>query len=108
MTGFGHSRILGDNESADSAPEVLSGAKHGYKRDVWALGIMYFQLITGKNLIESEGREVESSEDDVTFAKEILLSVEGLDFLNSLLCFDENKRLNWPEAAEHHYFKSKS
>ena len=26
------------------APEALLGKKYGHKRDVWALGAMYFQL----------------------------------------------------------------
>ena len=28
------------------APEALLGKKYGHKRDVWALGAMYIQLIT--------------------------------------------------------------
>jgi len=62
------------------APEVLFGKKYGHKRDVWALGAMYFQLITGKYIFGHEKctmDELESKmlEGQWSFPKEILFSL---------------------------------
>ena len=56
IADFGYSRRLDQDKSLEGwygtpllmAPEALFGQKYGHKRDVWALGAMYFQLITGK------------------------------------------------------------
>ena len=56
IADFGYSRFLEKDEELEGwygtpllmAPEALFGNKYGHKRDVWALGAMYFQLITGK------------------------------------------------------------
>jgi serine/threonine protein kinase len=56
IADFGYSRILGHEDAVEGwygtpllmAPEALFGKSYGHKRDVWALGAMYFQLITGK------------------------------------------------------------
>ena len=77
------------------APEALFGKKYGYKRDVWALGVMYFQMITGKYILGDEKCTMEDLEKDMlkgkwVFPKEIMFSVQGIDFLNRLLCFNED------------------
>ena len=56
IADFGYSRFLDQDDELEGwygtpllmAPEALFGQKYGHKRDVWALGAMYFQLITGK------------------------------------------------------------
>jgi serine/threonine protein kinase len=45
------------------APEAMLGKKYGHKRDVWALGAMYFQLITGRYIIGSEKYSMNQLED---------------------------------------------
>ena len=45
------------------SPEALLGKKYGHKRDVWALGAMYFQLITGKYVFGSERCSIKELED---------------------------------------------
>jgi serine/threonine-protein kinase ULK/ATG1 len=50
IADFGYARKLDHNKTSDSwfgtpllmAPEALFGKKYGHKRDVWALGAMYF------------------------------------------------------------------
>jgi serine/threonine protein kinase len=44
------------------APEAHFGTKYGHKRDVWALGAMYFQMITGRYLIGNEKSSIEEME----------------------------------------------
>jgi serine/threonine protein kinase len=77
------------------APEVLFGKKYGHKRDVWALGAMYFQLITGNYIFGDEKCTLNELEDQViegkwSFPKNILFSIQGIGFLNQLLAFNED------------------
>ena len=95
------------------APEAMLGKKYGHKRDVWALGAMYFQLITGRYIIGSEKYSMNQLEDQMmqgewVFPQEIMFSVQGLDFLNRLLCFNEDQRLNWADVPLHKYLLTAS
>jgi serine/threonine protein kinase len=50
IADFGYSRKLEHHSTSESytgtpllmAPEAIFGNKYGHKRDVWALGVMYF------------------------------------------------------------------
>lgn len=70
------------------APEVLMKKKYDHKADIWSLGALFYEMITGftpftgmnqndlkKNLIKGEYK----------FPKTLKLSLEGLNFLNSCL-----------------------
>ena len=55
IADFGYSRVLESDEASHSkcgtpllmAPEVLQNKEYGHKRDVWAIGALYYQIITG-------------------------------------------------------------
>jgi hypothetical protein len=37
-----------------------------------------------------------------------MFSLQGIQFLNSLLCFNEELRLSWPEVSNHQYLYTDS
>ena len=43
-----------------------------------------------------------------TLDKEINFSLQGLDFLNSCLCFEEDARMNWNQVKGHNYLHTES
>ena len=55
IADLGFARELGHSDMTDTvcgtplvmAPEVLNGKKYNHKADVWSLGIVYFELLTG-------------------------------------------------------------
>jgi aurora kinase, other len=80
------------------APESLFSKGYDHKVDVWALGIIYFQLLTGHFVFNAQdlnelGKNVRKG--DWSFPKSIDFSVSGLDFLYGTLQYDSEKRLNW-------------
>jgi serine/threonine protein kinase len=73
------------------APEVLNGRKYNHNIDVWSLGIVFFELITGFMPFTGKSREdlkknLEMGE--YKLPKKLKLSLSGLDFLNGCLQYD--------------------
>lgn len=92
------------------APEVLHGRKYNHKADVWSLGIIYFEMITG--FMPFTGRdknELKSNLDKGMYKlpKKLQMSIQGLDFLNCCLQFESEKRMSWSELVNHPYIKTK-
>ncbi|KAL6306958.1 kinase-like domain-containing protein [Sparassis latifolia] len=74
VADFGSAQWL-DNRSTDHvqavglrAPEVLLGRAWDEKVDIWSLGCMAFELLTGKNLFRAEATRTWSEEEDVLAA----------------------------------------
>lgn len=88
------------------APEVLNGKRYNHKADVWSLGIVFFEMIvgftpfTGKDKPDLK-RNLEAG--NYGLPKELKISLQGLDFLNCCLQFDQDKRLSWKELVKHPY-----
>ena len=73
------------------APEVLDGNKYDHTADVWSLGCVFYEMLTGyapftgtsqANLGENIARG------KYYFPKTLRLSIQGLSFLNSCLQYD--------------------
>jgi serine/threonine protein kinase len=70
------------------APEVLNGKRYNHKADVWSLGVIFFEMITGftpftgrdKNDLK---RNLEKGQ--YAIPKSLKISLQGLDFLNGCL-----------------------
>lgn len=62
IADLGYSRALDDNEKAKTgcgtplqmAPEILFAKGYDYKVDVWALGALYFTLLTNMYVFNAE------------------------------------------------------
>ena len=88
------------------APEVLDGNKYDHTADVWSLGCVFYEMLTGyapftgtsqANLAENIARG------RYYFPKTCKLSLQGLSFLNSCLQYDHQQRPNLQELLNHPY-----
>lgn len=91
------------------APEVLNGKRYNHKADVWSLGVIFFELLTGFTPFNGKDkadlkRNIERGQ--YGLPKNLKLSLEGLDFLNNCLQFDQEKRLSWSQLVSHPYIKN--
>jgi len=62
-------------------------------------------MITGKYIFGNDNctmDELESAmlEGQWHFPEEVKFSLQGLEFMNRLLCFEEADRLDWPSIGE--------
>lgn len=88
------------------APEVLNGVRYNHKIDVWSLGIIFFELLTG--FMPFTGKNKEELRRNLEFGeyklpKKLKLSLSGLDFLNGCLQFKSEQRLSWDQLLSHPY-----
>lgn len=77
------------------APEVMTGCLYNYKADIWSLGTLLFHLLTGsypflaKTLDELRSKLRNGG---YKIPRDVCISIECLDFLNSCLKFESSKR----------------
>lgn len=88
------------------APEVLEGHKYDHSADVWSLGCIFYEMLTGfcpftgtsqTNLFENIAKG------DYKFPKTLKFSLQGLSFLNMCLQYDHRMRPTLQELAMHPY-----
>jgi len=91
------------------APEVITGAKYNYKADVWSLGALLFQILTGE--YPFTGKNIDELRFNLKqgiykIPNNTNLSLECIDFLNCCLKHDSKKRKSWNELRLHPFLGS--
>lgn len=86
------------------APEVLDGNLYNHKADVWSLGCLFFELVTG--FPPFTGNNIPHLRDNLkkgiyNIPKTIKLSLQSVSFINSCLQYDYNTRISWQELIDH-------
>lgn len=93
------------------APELIDGKKYSYKADVWSLGTLLFQMLTGKHPFN--GRNMEELKRNLkkgqyTIPSHTSCSMICVDFLVSCLRFDSVKRKDWDQLSKHEFLSCHS
>jgi serine/threonine protein kinase len=96
--------------AAHAAPRLATclqmlGESYDYRVDIWSLGVLMFELLTGKAPFDAEETEETQQKirsDDVVFpAGDEALSAEATELLTGLLQKDPEKRLGLPAVLAH-------
>lgn len=88
------------------APEVIQGRYYNHKADVWSLGVIFFEMLTGFTPFTGRDkndltRNIEKG--SYSIPKKLKLSLAGLDFLNQCLQYDIENRISWEDLLKHPY-----
>ena len=70
------------------APEVINGKRYNHKADVWSLGIVFFELLTG--FMPFTGKNKTDLKKNLEkgmykMPRKLKMTLNGLDFLNGCL-----------------------
>ena len=113
-------KVLEDNELAHSFigipvymdPNIVlkerSSIAYEYKADVWSLGSICFELLTGKTAFDGAGYDelVENIKGGkYSISTDLNLSKEAISFITSILQYDSTKRLDIDGVLGHDFLK---
>lgn len=113
LSDFGLSNFLGSGalQSKVGTPyfcarEVVIGESYGTKADLWSLGVVAYEMLSGKKPFEgTHTRSVLHAimEGKFSFPPKIWqhISSEARDFISCLICIDVDARLSAEEAMQH-------
>ena len=89
------------------APEMVNEEGHDKSVDIWALGILLFEMLTGRtpfNLIGDQNDLYNSIINSKIIWTDDLPS-SAKDLISKILCVEPGERLNLDEILEHPWFK---
>ena len=91
----------------NSPPEAIKNSKYDTRFDLWCLGGIVYELLTGNQAFPGENMEeiFSKMEEGKYIIPNGLVSVEILTFINGLLRYDPNNRMNWKEIKNHDFIK---
>ena len=85
------------------APEIQTGYNYNNKVDLWALGIIIFQMIGGYHPYSSIPCKYSTQSINYNYKCWNNFSEEGKDFINNLLKCDPNERMGTKQAINHQW-----
>ena len=92
------------------APEMMSHQKYNNKIDLWSLGILTYELLTGVKPFEGDDiKEIFNriKEGKMNLPPTLVASSEIISFINGLLQFYPEKRMDWPQIKTHPFLINK-
>ena len=90
------------------------GEGYNHKIDVWALGVIFFHLLTGMYVFNAKRAKDYSNamkelyynikKGEWEWPADVEISIQGFDLLNQTLQFEPAKRPSWTQILEHDYW----
>ena len=91
------------------SPQILTGQGYTWKCDIWALGIMFFEMLYGKHpwVIQSmDDLSRKPMTIPLRFPNIVSVSEETKDFIRGCLGVNEHQRFEWNQVFNHPIWKS--
>lgn len=114
IADFGFARSLPSTSLAETlcgsplymAPEILRYEKYDAKADLWSVGTVLFEMMTGRPPFRANNhvellRKIEQSEDHIKFTKEAVLSSSMKELIKALLKRTPTERLAFDKFFKH-------
>jgi serine/threonine-protein kinase ULK2 len=116
ITDLGFARRLQEGDLATTgcgtpllmAPEVMTGKHYNHKADVWSIGCLFYELLTG--FMPFTGSSFQHLKQNMEkgiykIPATIELSFPCVQFLSQCLKYDSDSRLSWQELCNHEYIR---
>ncbi|CAD8173588.1 unnamed protein product [Paramecium octaurelia] len=92
------------------APQILENKHYSVKSDIWSIGVMAYQMLTGEHpwVADDPAQLLKSIKSQkLQFPSHIPISEDFKEFIKNCLQYDEKDRYNWDDLIEHKIFKTK-
>ena len=114
LTDFGWSNYLNDSDKRNTvcgtpiylAPEMINKKGHDEKVDIWCIGVLLFEIITGT--IPFQGDNIHNLKNNIKHMKinwPSSIGYEEKDLISKILRYNPKDRLTLEEILEHKFFK---
>ena len=113
LTDFGWSNYIQEEKERKTvcgtpiylAPEIIKEQGHDERVDLWCIGVLLFELITGT--VPFRGNDIETLKNNIlhlkiTWPKE--MNPDAKDLITKILKLDPNKRLPLEDMLQHSFF----
>ena len=93
------------------APESLKRNEYSYKTDLWSVGVIFFEMLTGETPWKAKTekellKKIETERiDDIIERKKLPFTSQTVEFLSKCLCIEKHKRLE-PYELKKYTFKT--
>ncbi len=120
IADFGFAKIIGSESLAETmcgsplymAPEIMRGKQYTSKADLWSVGVMMYEALTGFHPFQGanslydliEKIERYSKRNQLKFPANVNLSWYARDLLKRLLRANPEERMEWSEFFAHKFF----
>jgi serine/threonine-protein kinase ULK/ATG1 len=126
ISDFGFAKSLSSLERCETicgsplymAPEILAKTTYNYKSDMWAIGIILFEMLYGYHPLYhcKDVSEIALFSNQTRIRipplsaknKKIFISRECILLLRSLLRIEQDNRITWEDLFNHQWFKNKN
>lgn len=113
VADFGFARFLNENSFAATqlgtplymAPEIFNNETYSYKADVWSLGVLSYEILTGKPVFTCRtlAQLKKLQQEDIIFPE--YLSEASRNLIRSMLTYDHNARPSFQQLRGHLFFR---
>ncbi len=110
IADFGFARSLPSTSLAETlcgsplymAPEILRYEKYDAKADLWSVGTVLYEMMTGRPPFRASNhvellRRIEKGEDKIKFGDDVMVSQGMKNIVRSLLKRDPKERMSFPD-----------
>ena len=113
LTDFGWSNYMQEDEKRTTvcgtpiylAPEIIKEQGHDEKVDIWCIGVLLFELITGN--VPFQGNDIDTLKENIlhlkiTWPKDI--NIDAKNLIKKILKSDPASRISLEEMLQHPFF----
>ena len=113
LTDFGWSNYMQEDEKRQTvcgtpiylAPEIIKEEGHDEKVDIWCIGVLLFELITGN--VPFQGTDIETLKENIlhlriAWPKE--MNIDAKNLIKKILKLDPGSRISLEEILKHPFF----
>jgi len=118
LTDFGFARYFETNTMVNTlcgsplymAPEIMRDKKYTHKADLWSVGVIMYEMLTGKLPFKSRTHYdliLEIERLNVKIPECYSITTEGENLVKSLLIKEPEKRISWEDFFNHPWMTGK-